>query len=142
VTEKGLESEVLVGTPGALPPIPKDRIGSAGEEMAAEDRTVEIDEEAPTTDDEPAFRAEEMGWPAEEAEEIGWPAEEADEMAEDSIEVLRETDRTEEEEGIEELEEALGALPGLAGTFLIPETVPLAEDGWNVIPEEEVPVSM
>jgi hypothetical protein len=132
VTEKGLESEVLVGTPGALPPIPKDRIGSAGEEMAAEDRTVEIDEEAPTTDDEPAFRAEEMGWPAEEA----------DEMAEDSIEVLRETDRTEEEEGIEELEEALGALPGLAGTFLIPETVPLAEDGWNVIPEEEVPVSM
>jgi hypothetical protein len=132
VTEETVESEVLVGTPGALPPIPKDRIGSAGEEMAAEDRTVEIDEEAPTTDDEPVFRAEEMGWPAEET----------DEMAEDSIEVLREADRTEEEEGTEELEEALGTLPGLAGTFLIPETVPLADDGWNVIPEEEVPVSM
>jgi hypothetical protein len=62
-------------------------------------------------------------------------------MAEESIGALEDADRT-EEDAIEEPEEALETPPGLAGTFLIPETVPLAEDGWNVIPEEEVPVSI
>lgn len=46
------------------------------------------------------------------------------------------------EEADEALEEALPVPPGRAGTFLIPETVPCVVEGWNVMPEEEVPVSM
>lgn len=44
-------------------------------------------------------------------------------MAEDTIGVLVDADRR-EEETIEALDEELAAPPGRAGTFLIPETVP------------------
>jgi hypothetical protein len=110
-------------------------IDVADEGTPAEDSTGAIDEEVPTIEDEPALRAEETGWTAEDADLT------ADEMVEDSEEPLRLADRTPVED-IDELEEALPTLPGRAGTFLIPETVPCVAEAWNVIPEEGVPVSM
>jgi len=62
-------------------------------------------------------------------------------MAEDTTGVLEDVDER-AKETIEALDEELAAPPGRAGTFLIPETVPWVEEGWNVIPEEEVPVDM
>lgn len=70
-------------------------------------------------------------------------------MAEDSTGVLEDAERR-GEETIEVLDKALDKTldevlvlpPGRAGTFLMPETVPWVEEGWNVMPEEEVPVVM
>jgi hypothetical protein len=66
MTEEAVESEALVATLGALlvedvTTLAEDKIGAADEETAAEDRTGKIDEEVPVTDDEPAFRTEEIG---------------------------------------------------------------------------------
>ncbi|KAG9526664.1 hypothetical protein KCV07_g414, partial [Aureobasidium melanogenum] len=84
-------AEALDATLGALL-----ETASEDEPEATEER-MEAIEETPTTDDEPALKAEEA------------------------------------EEAIETLEEVLPTLPGRAGTFLIPETVPCVAEAVNTV---------